>query len=59
MRKTVPALILLAAASLAESTRVKVGEPAPAFTVTTVEGQRLDSASLRGKRVLVFTWASW
>jgi cytochrome c biogenesis protein CcmG/thiol:disulfide interchange protein DsbE len=59
MRSAVCAVLLLAAPAFADSARVKVGRPAPPFTVTTVEGQRLDLASLRGKRVLIFTWASW
>jgi cytochrome c biogenesis protein CcmG, thiol:disulfide interchange protein DsbE len=35
------------------------GEPAPAFTVTTLEGAPLSLESLRGRVVLVNFWASW
>jgi peroxiredoxin len=38
---------------------VTVGQPVPDFSITTVEGQRVDISDLRGKRVLVFMWASW
>jgi peroxiredoxin len=38
---------------------VAVGQPVPEFSITTIEGQRVDIADLRGKRVLLFMWASW
>ena len=55
------AAILLAWVVAAPAARaaVTVGQPAPAFSVATVEGQRVDIADLRGKRVLLFMWASW
>ena len=62
MSRTLPATLILAAAaavSLSASSKVAVGQPVPAFSVTTTNGARLDIASLRGKRVLVFMWASW
>jgi hypothetical protein len=61
MTKILPFALTLAAATggLAESSRVAVGRPAPAVSVTTAEGGRLDLQSLRGKRVLLFMWASW
>lgn len=62
MFRTLPATLILAAAtaaSLAASSQATVGQPAPAFSVTTLDGARLDIASLRGKRVLIFMWASW
>jgi cytochrome c biogenesis protein CcmG/thiol:disulfide interchange protein DsbE len=36
-----------------------VGRPAPAFTLTTFDGQTLTLASLRGKVVVLNFWASW
>jgi cytochrome c biogenesis protein CcmG/thiol:disulfide interchange protein DsbE len=61
MLRTLAATLALTAATadLAASSKVMVGRPAPAFAVTTAEGARLDIASLRGKRVLIFMWASW
>ena len=38
---------------------VEVGKPAPNFRVGTSEGKTLELRELRGKRVLVFFWASW
>jgi cytochrome c biogenesis protein CcmG/thiol:disulfide interchange protein DsbE len=38
---------------------VKVGEPAPAITGTTIDGRPFDLASLRGRPVVVNFWASW
>lgn len=36
-----------------------VGQPAPAFDVTTFDGQPLRLADLRGKAVVLTFWASW
>jgi cytochrome c biogenesis protein CcmG/thiol:disulfide interchange protein DsbE len=36
-----------------------IGEPAPSLVVTTLDGQILDLAKLRGKVVLVNYWATW
>lgn len=49
----------LAASALAGGPRIETGRPAPAFAVTTIDGQKLDLQQWRGKRVLVFMWASW
>jgi len=38
---------------------LKVGVPAPAFKVKTLDGKDLDLTELRGKPVLVFFWATW
>lgn len=37
----------------------KVGEPAPAFDLPTVDGKRVSLAALRGKTVVVNAWATW
>ena len=50
--------VLLAAAPMAAGD-VAVGQAAPAFTVTTVDGRKMTPQDWRGKRVLVFMWASW
>lgn len=34
-------------------------EPAPDFSVTTLDGQQLSLASLKGKVILVNFWATW
>lgn len=36
-----------------------VGHPAPAFDLTTLKGEKLRSAQLRGKKVIVDFWAVW
>jgi peroxiredoxin len=53
--------LVLAAAVFprAASPAVAVGQAVPEFSITTMEGQRVDIADLRGKRVLLFMWASW
>ncbi len=44
---------------LTRSALAKVGDQAPAITVTTLKGQRLELAKLGGKIVLVDFWATW
>ncbi len=42
------------------SQKVKVGEPAPDFSVASLDGKTaIRLSDLRGRRVLIFTWASW
>jgi cytochrome c-type biogenesis protein len=38
---------------------LKPGEPAPAFSLTDLNGQAISLAGLRGKPVLVTFWATW
>ena len=62
MIEKITALLLLGAAaapSPAAASSVVVGEPAPDFAVATADGGRMKIGDLRGKRVLVFMWASW
>jgi len=40
-------------------TFTKAGEPMPEFTVTTLSGEKIDVAGLKGKVVLVNFWATW
>ena len=53
------ALTVLGASS-AWAQKIKVGEPAPDFTVPSLDGKTTYRLSdFRGHRVLVFNWASW
>ena len=36
-----------------------VGEKAPGFTLPTVDGGPLSLSDLRGRKVVMFSWASW
>ena len=36
-----------------------VGEKAPGFTLPTVDGTELSLSDLLGRKVVMFTWASW
>ncbi len=36
-----------------------IGHPAPAFTLTTLDGKELQSGALRGKPVILNFWATW
>ena len=38
---------------------VQVGKPAPAFTLTDIDGHRLSLSQLKGKPVLISFWATW
>ena len=40
-------------------TALKVGDAAPAFSLSTFEGKTIPLASLKGKVVVVHFWASW
>jgi len=52
------AVVLLALVSPAPS-RAAAGRPAPPFSLTDIEGRKLDLASYRGKVVLLDFWATW
>jgi peroxiredoxin len=39
--------------------RVNVGEKAPDFTLRSLDGQHVSLSDYRGKKVVVFMWASW
>ncbi len=54
-------LLALVAVQLRNSLRGMLtrGEKAPAFMLTTFDGQTIDSADFAGKVVLVNIWASW
>jgi peroxiredoxin len=40
-------------------TAVQVGQPAPNFTLTTLDGSKLSLTDLKGKVVLLNFWVSW
>jgi thiol-disulfide isomerase/thioredoxin len=49
----------LAGGASALAAAPKVGAPAPAVILRTLDGQMLDLAQLRGKVVVVNVWATW
>ena len=57
------AAALVAACSKGEqpavSDRVEVGQPAPRYSATSLTGDSVSLASLRGKVVLMNVWATW
>jgi len=62
--KTVLPIVLLAGALLLSGTACAAeppdrGTPAPAFTVTDINGNLLDSSAYKGKVLLVNFWATW
>jgi len=56
-------LLLLSAVGCNERSdsvpKAKIGQPAPDFTLQTVDGRSITLSSLRGKVVLVNFWATW
>jgi peroxiredoxin len=42
-----------------EKKSVKIGDPAPDFSLKSLDGRGLRLSDYRGKRVLLFVWASW
>ena len=56
---TALALTLLAAPGLAQNTPYVVGQPVPELRLPTIEGETVDLASFRGKRVLLIEFAAW
>lgn len=48
-----------AASEQEEATLTKVGDLAPPFELTTLDGQKLDNASLKGKAVVLNFFATW
>jgi thiol-disulfide isomerase/thioredoxin len=60
-RRGLAAGVILLALLFSAAGRVRAGglPPAPRFTLTDIEGHRLDLASYRGKVVLLDFWATW
>lgn len=54
------AVVLAAAAPLAASASpIKVGQPAPPFSLTTYDGQHVTLDQLKGQVVILNFWATW
>ena len=54
------AALIVMNASPGRAQKIKVGDPAPDFTVPSLDGKTTYRLSdFRGRRVLVFNWASW
>ncbi len=49
----------LALAAHASAATPKIGEPAPAFTLTTIDGRTVRLAEYRGRTLVVNVWGSW
>jgi peroxiredoxin len=47
------------ASPITGSQRIQVGQPAPGFTLNTLDGKPISLETFRGKKVLVNFWASW
>ena len=43
----------------AQKRAVKIGDPAPDFCMQSLDGRTIRLSDYRGKRVLLFVWASW
>lgn len=57
LRAGILSLALVASAAAAKAP--KVGEPAPPFTMTTLDGGKVSLADLRGQVVVLNFWATW
>jgi cytochrome c biogenesis protein CcmG/thiol:disulfide interchange protein DsbE len=55
----VPALAFTLATQGMAAATAKVGQPAPPFTLTTYNKQKVTLADLRGKVVVINWWATW
>ncbi|MFZ5824412.1 MAG: redoxin domain-containing protein [Bacillota bacterium] len=52
-------LLLMLIPRTGADTMLRVGEPAPDFELTTLEGETVKLSALRGKPVVVNFWATW
>lgn len=53
------ALAGLIVAAAPAAAKVKVGQPAPAFTATTIDKQKLSLDNFKGQVLLLNLWATW
>lgn len=53
------AVVLASQVRTAEAETLQVGQPAPAATLVTLDGQKITTQSLRGHTVILTFWASW
>jgi|SRR5579885_1234769 len=63
MSRSIAASLLIFALTIAPCARAKndlvIGAPAPAITLTTLDGRHIDTRDLRGKVVILTFWATW
>jgi len=59
IRAAAAAMLWLASASGPASAAPKIGQPAPALVLRSLDGVTFDLAKLRGKVVLINYWATW
>src|ERR1700751_3562521 len=52
-------LMLCLFVHIASANDLIVGRPAPAITLTTLDGKHIDLRDLRGKVVILTFWATW
>lgn len=59
LMRTTAMLIGAATLHAAASARVKIGDPAPNFTMRTLDGSKVTLADLRGQVIVLNFWATW
>ncbi|SEN22143.1 Peroxiredoxin [Sphingomonas gellani] len=59
LQRKVAAALLLLLASAADAKQPKVGQPAPPFELTLVDGTTTTLADLKGQVVVLNFWATW
>ena len=53
-------LVSLISPALSPAQGARIGEPAPDFTVASLDGRStIRLSDFRGRRVLIFNWATW
>lgn len=52
-------VVLFVAAASFSQTAIKVGEPAPAFSVTTTAGQTITNTTYKKKAIMLHFWGTW
>lgn len=52
-------LLLLGSFPQAPAAKVAIGQPIPDIALTDMAGNRVRLRSFRGKKLLIFNWASW
>jgi peroxiredoxin len=52
-------LVALGTAAVAAPQPLRIGDPAPSFSLQTLDGKTLDIASFKGKVVVLDFWATW
>jgi hypothetical protein len=52
--------LMTLSSGMASGQTVQVGQPAPDFAVTSLDGETtIRLSDFRGRRVLIFNWATW